>query len=523
MNRPTPLRGEALEAYLVRVRPSLSQEDFLYVEFLARGWAELAGSLEEGRLGRGKLQRIIFGPRTEKTRTVCPPVEPGPGREKGPKPKGHGRRGSGAYTGARRVKVGHPRFQAGHVCEKCCRGKLRAQKKAGVAIRLLGAPPITATVWELERFRCDGCGEIYSAPPPAEAGTEKHDVTVGVTVALLRYGTGLPHHRLAALQESLGVPLPESTQWELVAPLAEQAAVVFEELVHHAAQSPLVHHDDTTMRVAELRRPASVGDGGTGPVRKGCFTTNVLAVDPAHPVALFFTGRQHAGENLADVLKHRDSGLERPIQMCDALSRNMSEELPTQLANCLVHGRREFVDIATAFPEQSRHVLEQLGEVYRADADAREQDLTGEERLLHHQSRSGPVMEGLHRWLNEQMDQKKAEPNSALGKAIGYLMKHWEALTLFLREPGVPLDNNASERMLKMAILHRKNSLGYKTLKGAWVGDVFMSLIQTCRLNGENPFDYLLAIARNADAIRADPKAWLPWTYPGATRRPDAG
>lgn len=523
MNKPAPLRGEALEAFLGRARLALGEEDFLYVEFVSRGWAELAGSLEEGRLGSGKLRRIIFGPKTEKTRTVCPPVVPGPGRQKGPKPKGHGRRGAGAYTGARRVKVGHPLFKAGHVCEKCRRGKLRAQKKPGVAIRLVGAPPVTATVWELEKFRCDGCGEIYGAPLPAEAGTQKHDVTVGVTVALLRYGTGVPHHRLAGLQESLGVPLPESTQWEQMAPLAVQAKELFEELIHQAAQSPLVHHDDTVMRVAELRRPTEAVDGGKGPARKGCFTTNVLAGNQAHPVALFFTGRQHAGENLADVLAHRGAGLEPPIQMCDALSRNMSEKLPTHLANCLAHGRREFVDIATAFPEQSRRVLEQLGEVYRVDAEARKEGMTSEQRLLHHQTRSGPVMEELRRWLNEQIDQKKAEPNSGLGTAIGYLLKHWEALTLFLREAGAPLDNNACERMLKMAILHRKNSMGYKTQKGAWVGDVFMSLIQTCRLNGENPYEYLLGLARNADAVRADPKAWLPWTYPSTARRPEAG
>jgi len=521
MNRPPPLRGEALEAFLERARRSLSPEDFPYLELLARGWAELAESLEEGRLGRGKLQRIIFGPKTEKTRTVFPPAQPGPGREQGPKPKGHGRRASSAYTGARRVKVRHPQCQEGKLCEKCRRGKLRAQKKPGVAIRLMGAPPITATVWELEKFRCDGCGEIYTAPLPAEAGTGKYDITVGVSVALLRYGTGVPHHRLAVLQASLGVPLPESTQWEQVAPLAEQAQPLFEELIRQAAQSPLVHHDDTVMRVAELRRPAAAGDTGTGPVRKGCFTTNVLAGNQAHPVALFFTGRQHAGENLAKVLQHREAGSERPIQMCDALSRNMSGKLPTHLANCLAHGRREFVDVATTFPDQSRHVLDQLREVYRADAEAREEGLNSEQRLLYHQTRSAAVMEELHRWLNEQIDQKKAEPNSGLGKAIGYLLGHWEALTLFLRQPGAPLDNNACERMLKMAILHRKNSMGYKTQKGAWVGDVFMSLIQTCRLNGENPFDYLLSIARNADAVRADPKAWLPWTYPSAARRPD--
>lgn len=94
------------------------------------------------------------------------------------------------------------------------------------------------------------------------------------------------------------------------------------------------------------------------------------------------------------------------------------------------------------------------------------------------------------------------------------MLKHWEPLTLFLRKAGAPLDNNLCEQALKRAILHRKNSLSYKTLKGAQTGDLFMSLIHTCRLNQVNPFDYLLAIARNGEAIGMAPENWLPWNYP---------
>jgi transposase len=101
-----------------------------------------------------------------------------------------------------------------------------------------------------------------------------------------------------------------------------------------------------------------------------------------------------------------------------------------------------------------------------------------------------------------------------LGQAIAYMLKHWEPLTLFLRKAGAPLDNNRCEQALKMAILHRKNSLSCKTLNGARTGDLFMSLIHTCRLNGINPFEYLLAIATHADAVKLVPQAWLPWNYP---------
>ena len=111
------------------------------------------------------------------------------------------------------------------------------------------------------------------------------------------------------------------------------------------------------------------------------------------------------------------------------------------------------------------------------------------------------------------MDQKKVEPNSGLGEAIAYMINHWEPLTLFLRQAGAPVDNNICERALKMAILHRKNSLGYKTENGARVGDLFMSIIHTCRLNEVNPFNYLTALQQNAGAVKANPGRWLPWNF----------
>jgi hypothetical protein len=123
-------------------------------------------------------------------------------------------------------------------------------------------------------------------------------------------------------------------------------------------------------------------------------------------------------------------------------------------------------------------------------------------------------MERLHAWMRQQLDTNQVEPNSGLGQAMGYMIRHWEPLTLFLRQPGAPLDNNVCERALKMAILHRKNSLSYKTLNGARTGDLFMSLIHTCRLNAVNPFDYLMAIANHASAVKLIPKTWLPWNYP---------
>ena len=158
-------------------------------------------------------------------------------------------------------------------------------------------------------------------------------------------------------------------------------------------------------------------------------------------------------------------------------------------------------------------MLETLREVYRNDAAALQQNLSPEERLRFHQARSGPLMEALSRWMTEQIEQRKVEPNSGLGEAIGYMQKHWQKLTVFLRTPGAPLDNNLCERALKKAILHRRNSLFYKTGNGARVGDLFMSLIHTCQLCGASAFEYLTELQEHIEEVARDPRLWMPWNY----------
>ena len=202
--------------------------------------------------------------------------------------------------------------------------------------------------------------------------------------------------------------------------------------------------------------------------------------------------------------------------MCDALSRNvpkLSAGVEVLLANCLAHGRRQFVEVAANFPDECRYALDTLGQVYAHEAEARERGLTPPQRLELHQQRSAPVMDELHRWLEKQFAEHRTEPNSGLGKAITYLLRHWRPLTLFLREAGAPLDNNIVERALKRAVLHRKNALFYRTLNGAAVGDLFMSLIHTCQLCDANSFEYLIELQRHAGELAANPGGWMPWNY----------
>jgi transposase len=424
------------------------------------------------------------------------------------------------YRGAALIDVPHPSLRAGDACPACGQGTVY-EKAPGVLVRITGQPPLAAQIYRLQKLRCHLCGRVFTAPAPEGAGDRKYDATAGSMIGLLKYGSGLPFNRLDGLQGDLGVPLPASTQWDIVQAVATSLAPAFDELIRQAAQGEVLHNDDTTVKILELMgerarqgaRAGAAADASGSDERRGLYTSGVVALSDGRRVALFFSGRRHAGENLAQVLAHRAEQLPPPIQMCDALSRNFPGELQTILAHCLAHARRRFVDVYDRFPEPCRHLLESLAVVYRNDAVARERGLSPEARLRFHQEASRPAMEQLHDWLAEQLDQKRTEPNSALGGAIGYMLKHWEKLTLFLRQAGAPLDNNVCERALKKAILHRKNALFYKTRNGARVGDLFMSLIYTCQLNQANPFDYLTELQRHAEKMATSPQLWMPWNY----------
>jgi transposase len=540
-----------LHAKLDQIAAVLGVETAQPFRQLLQWYTVLLGLLREKDFSLARLRKMVFGAATERTSQVLPssaeasePVgetsdaepaadpetsgtteDPGasgssPSDRRAPRRRrrpGHGRRPASQYTGCATVMVTHATLCPGDDCPDCARGTVYRQSRWAPVVRLTGQVPIVGQVYQKERLRCHTCGKVFTAELPPEAGPDKYDPTVPAVVATLRYGEGFPWNRLERMQRFAGVPLPASVQWEQVSRAAERGPrAVYEHLFWLGAQGDLVHNDDTPMRVLELKektkhqQPLREDD----PQRRGVFTTSLLSLAEGRPtIALFFTGPRHAGENLRTLLERRATELPLPIQMCDALSRNMPEDLRVLLANCLVHGRRNFVDVVGAFPVEVGYVLHCLKQVYQTEAQAQQQQLSSQERLKLHQAQSEPVMEELQKWLKTQLDDKRVEPNSSLGGAIAYMLRHWKALTLFLRVPGAPLDNNVCERALKMAIRHRKNSLFYKTLRGAAVGDLYMSLIHTCYFAGVSPFDYLTELQRNHERVQAAPADWLPWNY----------
>jgi hypothetical protein len=527
-----------------RAKELFDPQDAELIERVFESYEYVAGLIQEKNMTIGRLQKMLFGAKTEKTKQVTGDSAKKTSSEAGeaaknsdeasetqsdeadadskrnngkPLPKGHGRNGADAYRRAEQIEVPHPSLQAGDACPACGKGTLY-QKPPSAIVRITGQAPLGAKTYELERLRCGLCGEVFTAELPQEAGPEKYDAKAGAMIGLLKYGSGLPFNRLEGLQGNLEIPLPASTQWDVVSSFAPALKPAFDEFIRQAAQGEVVYNDDTTVKILALmgeRRggPTCGRCPADGPDRSGLFTSGVVSTRDGHRIALFFSSPKHAGENLADLLKQRSAELEAPIQMCDALSRNMPKELKTIVANCLAHARRQFVEIHDLFPEECRYVLDAFKVVYKNDATARKEGMSPEDRLEFHRAQSQPAMTDLKNWLDRQFDEKLVEPNSALGGAIQYLKNHWEKLTRFLHKAGAPLDNNICERALKKAIIHRKNSLFFKTQNGARVGDLYMSLIHTCELNQANPFEYLTELMSHPDEVAAHPERFMPWNY----------
>jgi len=483
-------------------------------------WLRFA--LAEAKIGIKKLCRL-FGLRTEKRSHLPKEKEqndPAPGKPRLPPeitassptdpPSKKRKRGLSKFTGAKTVEVQHAQLQAGDPCPTECGGKLYAWQP-GVIIRLIGSPLAQATRYLQEKLRCALCGEIFTAPLPEGVPPEAvYDETLKATLSLQKYFLGSPFYRMERFQEMVGVPLSDSKQWDLVEEVGDAAFPVYQKLIQDAAQMDLAHNDDTHMRVLELMKE---NQDDPELERKGMYTTGILAVKGERKIPLFFTGRQTAGENLDEVLQHRSAELKTILQMADGLGASRTKEAETLESNCLTHGRRKFVEIFEAFPEACQKVIDDLAEVYQVDTFTKTRRMSDAERLKLHQTCSKPILDELQLWMNQQLDQRIVEPNSSLGKALKYCLKRWKEMTRFLQILGAPLDNNACEQTLKVPILNRKNAYFYKTLHGALIGDILMSVIYTCYLAGENAFDYLVRLQYHRSEVLKSPEDWLPWTY----------
>jgi len=230
---------------------------------------------------------------------------------------------------------------------------------------------------------------------------------------------------------------------------------------------------------------------------------------------LFQTNIGHAGEWFEQLLCARDPALDKPVLMSDALSSNHVAQLSYDKALCNVHARRGFAELVEQSPIEALFALERFGPVWENEAHCTDKRLDNKKRLDYHREHSLPHMEKLRQWCEQSIsDNGDVEPNSNLGAAMAYVVKHYEGLSAFCRIPNAPVDNNEIERLIKLIVRSRKNSLFFKTQNGADVSDVLTSILATCHEAQVNAFDYPQSVQRNQLAVRTAPAQWLPWNYP---------
>jgi len=549
--------GEAMIARLSIYAPSRSDCEILIQ--VVRWYFWLVWTVQEAKLSLKKLRTLLFG-QGPKPPTRCEPAassvsassrgdsevsgdgsardeEVGGATEaestpasvvaavetrkpRGGHRPGTGRLGAEAYKGAERVECRHEELAPGQRCPVCGQGTLYALPPS-VEIRIDGQGLLSAMRYELDKLRCSACGQIFTAELPDGVGEEKYSTRARAVLAVSRYYLGLPGYRVQGYQAMLGVPVPDATQWDQIEKVGDCAYVVFEQMEQVAAQGELIFHDDTAVRIVSLLQEnstllaAAQAQGVSTPTeRTGMHTTALVVKVGEHTAILYYSSRRHAGENLQGLLDKREAGLAKPLAMSDALTSNaVADESRLIRCHCLAHGRRKFSDLEDVFPQECQVVLQVLSQVFDHDEQARKAQLSPQARLAYHQAQSQPLMEALQQWLDTQLDEHLVEPNSALGKALVYMQKHWETLTRFLSVPGAPLDNNLAERALKLFIRQRKNSLFYKSTQSAYIASVLTSLIATCLYAGVNAVEYLVALQEHRHEVFAAPAAWLPWAY----------
>jgi len=524
---------------------TIAQDDYETLIKIVRCYFWLILSLSEAKISMRRFKEMIFGRKKSKSKKAKTTIQQGdkttnrsptdsqdnarrdddktdgskvtdavkPHGDKTPI-KGHGRLDADAYTGATTVECKHTTYTVGMPCPdghgQC--GTLHRYND-GVTIIVDGFSSLQATRYRCEKLQCSGCRTIYTASLPAGVNPkEKYTARAKATLAVLHYGLAVPFNRLERHQRMMGVPLPDATQWDQVEKCANGIYPAFDYLIYLAAQAALIYQDDTWVRILSLIKQNDNADKGA---RTGMYSTALVAQTAGHTVVLFFSGRRHAGENMDRLLEIRPVDLSPLIKMSDALNANNPSIKKDQVinSNCNVHALRKFTEIEDFFPQAAREVIDRFKAVFENERLVKADNLTDDERLVYHQKHSEPKMLEIKTFVEQQLNDKAAEPRSSLYKAYQYLINHWEKLTQFLITPGAPLDNNIVERSLKWMIQVRNNSHFFATEHGAYVGSMLMSLIATCSFAKINPIDYLVALQNHRSALFQQPEKWLPWNY----------
>lgn len=518
MPKVTKISQEQMDEFLAEIMASnISEKGAEFAKMLIQGNAWMARQLELGQLSIAKLRKLFQIQGNEKAPNRKPKNDPASSDNKGHgssqgDTKGHGRNSADAYQGAAIVDVEHPELNPGDICPaEACDGRLYEMSEPGTLVRVTGSPLAQATRYNLQKLRCAICEIIYTAPKPEGVSDKKYDANFIAMLMINKYFMSVPLYRQDRLQNHLGIPLPASTQWDLMVTHEPMLKALYGAIAQDAANGLALCYDDTSVKIMSEIKAAKLTQQGEKS-QHTCFTTGIVSLHEDHRTYLYITDNRTAGKCIAEIMALRDADLDPPIMMCDALPANIPQDISEDLyilCFCLVHARRQFYELPNGYDDLADKVIGLIGTIY--DHEAHTKGYSSDKRLAYHQEKSTPVMNELKAYLEEQ--KSEFEPNSVAGKAIDYILNRWTQLSQFLRQIHAPLDTNIVERALKLVIQVRKSSMFYKTLSSAAFASYVQSALYSAAQNEINPCEYMCALIDNEHAVIQNPTGWLPWRY----------
>ena len=352
-------------------------------------------------------------------------------------------------------------------------------------------------------YGCRGCETApVTADKPAQL-IEKSMASPSVLAMLLttKYVDGLPLHRFETVLSRHGIDIPRQTLARWVMQCSEHFQPLLNLMRDRLLESPVIHCDET--RVQVLKEP------GRDPTSQSWMWVQASG-PPDRKVVLFEYTSSRAQEVPLRLLEsYRGYVMTDDYAGYNALALRPGVE---RLA-CMAHARRKFVEAQKVQPKgktgRADIALTMINKLYGIERDLKDGD--DGQRLIGRQQRSVPILAQLKSWLEKT--QPQVTPQSVLGKAINYLASNWSRLKRYVEAGFLPIDNNTAERAIKPFVIGRKAWLFSDTPKGATASAQIYSLMETAKVNGQEPYTWLRHVLEqlpHAQSV-ADYEALLPW------------
>jgi transposase len=326
------------------------------------------------------------------------------------------------------------------------------------------------------KWVCDECETLTQAPMPAQV-IDKGIPTAGLLaqVMIAKYADHQPLYRQAQIFARAGVEIPRSTLAEWVGICGVRLQPLIDALRETLLNEPILHADET---------PVPMLDPGKKKTHRAYLWAYATTPYAELKTVIYDFAPGRGGQHARDFLGDWQGKL-----ICDDYGGYKQSFANGVIEiGCMAHARRKFVDLHVAGKSQiAEQAIELIGQLYQVERDA--QSLSSEERQRLRDTRARPIADVLHRWM---LAHREKVPNgSATAKALDYSLKRWTALTRYLDDGGLPIDNNRVENLIRPWALGRSNWLFAGSLRSGQRAANIMSLIQTAKLNGHEPHAYL--------------------------------